>query len=92
MYCPYDRILCSDTSEELEVKLTFERLELRRYSVWERQELEERQLHFKGDEEPTPAAVLLFCVSETAAASVQQDLHLLSAKKDGAVNTGETAG
>ncbi|XP_004551449.3 sentrin-specific protease 7 isoform X1 [Maylandia zebra] len=80
-----------DTSEELEVKLTFERLELRRYSVWERQELEERQLHFKGDEEPTPAAVLLFCVSETAAASVQQDLRLLSAKKDGAVNTGKAS-
>ncbi|XP_019208713.1 sentrin-specific protease 7 isoform X7 [Oreochromis niloticus] len=80
-----------DISEELEVKLTFERTELKRYSVWERQELEERQLHFKGDEQPTPAAVLLFCVSETAAASVQQDLCQLSAKKDGAVNTGKAS-
>ncbi|XP_030613960.1 sentrin-specific protease 7 isoform X2 [Archocentrus centrarchus] len=80
-----------DTSEELEVKLTFECKELRRYSVWEQHELEERQLCFKGDEEPTPAAVLLFCVSETAAAAIQQDLCLLSAKKDGATNTGMTS-
>lgn len=81
-----------DSSEELEVKLTFECKDLRRYSIWEQQELEERQLCFRDDEEPTPAAVLLFCVSETAAAAMQQDLCRLSARDDGAANTGETTG
>lgn len=72
--------------------VTFERKELRRYSVWEQQELEAQELHFKGEEEPIPAAVLLFCVSETAAAAVQRDLLNLYAKQDGAMNTGEAYG
>lgn len=72
--------------------LTFERKELRRYSVWEKQEMEMRELHFKGDEEPFPAAVLLFCVSETAAAAIQRDLCKLCVKQDGTTNAGEIAG
>lgn len=71
--------------------LTFERKALRRYSVWEQQELEAQELYFSGDEEPSPAAVILFCVSETAAAAIQQDLLKLGVKQDGTTNTGETA-
>ncbi|XP_040913572.1 sentrin-specific protease 7 isoform X3 [Toxotes jaculatrix] len=77
-----------DTTEQVEVMLTFERKELRRYSVWEQQEMEMRELRFKGDEEPFPPAVLLFCVSDTAAAAVQQDLCKLCVKQDGTTNTG----
>lgn len=80
-----------DTNEEVHVMVTFERKELRRYSVWEQQELEAQELHFKGEEEPIPAAVLLFCVSETAAAAVQRDLLNLYAKQDGAMNTGKAS-
>lgn len=71
--------------------LSFERKELRRYSVWEQEELEMRELHFPDDEEPSPAAVLLLCVSETAAAAIERDLLKLCANKDGTTNTGETA-
>ncbi|KAI3355843.1 hypothetical protein L3Q82_004406 [Scortum barcoo] len=77
-----------DTSKQVELMLSFERKELRRYSVWEQQELEEREFHFKGDEDPSPAAVLLFCVSETAAAAVQRDLFKLCVKH-GTKNTGK---
>ncbi|XP_040004649.1 sentrin-specific protease 7 isoform X2 [Xiphias gladius] len=80
-----------DTTEQVEVMLTFERKDLRRYSVWEKQEMEMRELHFKGDEEPFPAAVLLFCVSETAAAAIQRDLCKLCVKQDGTTNAGKTS-
>ncbi|XP_070694324.1 sentrin-specific protease 7 [Pempheris klunzingeri] len=80
-----------DTSEEVVVMLTFERKELRRYSVWEQQEMEDRELYFKGEEQPSPAAVLLFCVSDTAAAAIQRDLLQLSVKQDGATNTGKVS-
>lgn len=68
--------------------LTLEREELRRYSVWEQEELEDRGLRCKDEE--LPPAVLLFLVSETAAAAVQWDLHKLCVKQDGTTNTGET--
>ncbi|XP_076603385.1 uncharacterized protein LOC143330586 isoform X2 [Chaetodon auriga] len=80
-----------DTSQQVEVLLTFARKELRRYSVWEQQELEAQELHFKGTEEPSPPAVLLFCVSESAAAAVQQDLLKLSVKQDGTTHTGKAS-
>ncbi|XP_029348866.1 sentrin-specific protease 7 isoform X2 [Echeneis naucrates] len=71
-----------DRSGQVEVMLSFERKELRRYSVWEQQEMEMRELQFKDDEEPFPVAVLLFVVSETAAAAVQRDLSGLCVRKD----------
>ncbi|XP_070832418.1 sentrin-specific protease 7 isoform X3 [Chaetodon trifascialis] len=80
-----------DTSQQVEMLLTFARKELRRYSVWEQQELEAQELHFKGTEEPSPPAVLLFCVSETAAAAVQQDLLKLCVKQDGTTHTGKAS-
>ncbi|XP_037645923.1 sentrin-specific protease 7 isoform X1 [Sebastes umbrosus] len=76
-----------DVDEHVEVTLTLERKDLRRYSVWEQQELEDREFHFKGDELFSPAAVLLFCVSETAAAAVQQKLVKLCVKQDGTTNS-----
>ncbi len=75
----------------MEVTLTFGCKELRRYSVWEQQELEAEELLFNDDEESLPPAVLLFFVSETAAAAVQKDLHKLCVKQDGNMNTGEKA-
>lgn len=85
-------LLFPDASERVEVILTLERKELRRYSVWEQEEMEAQQLLFKDDKEPSPAAVLLFCVSETAAAAIQQDLCKLCTKHDGTTNTGEITG
>lgn len=89
MYRKPDFLLFPDTSERMEGILTFEREELRRYSVWEQEEMEAQQLLFKGYEEPSPAAVLLLCVSETAAAAIQRDLRKLCVKQDESTNTGE---
>ncbi|KAM7407139.1 hypothetical protein PAMA_003056 [Pampus argenteus] len=80
-----------DTSEQVEVVLTLEREALRLYSVWEQEDLENLGLPFKGNEEPSPAAVLLFCVSETAAAAIQSDLRKLCVKQDGTTNTGKAS-
>ncbi|XP_047457495.1 sentrin-specific protease 7 isoform X2 [Mugil cephalus] len=80
-----------DPSEQSEVILSFERTELRRYSVWEQHELEAREIRFQDEDAPCPAAVLLLCVSETAAAAVQRDLSTLCVKEDGATNTGKAS-
>ncbi|XP_071334686.1 sentrin-specific protease 7 isoform X2 [Trachinotus anak] len=80
-----------DTSRQVEVMLALERKELRRYSVWEQQEMEMRELHFKCDEDPFPVAVLLLCMSETAAAAVQRDLCKLCVKKDGTTKPGKAS-
>lgn len=72
--------LSPGVSEHLEI--TVERKELRRYSVWEQQEMEAHELHFKCDEEPTPPAALLLCVSETAAAAIQRELLQLCVTHD----------
>lgn len=77
-----------DNCESVEVILSLERKELRRYSVWEQEEMEAQNLRFQGSEEPCPAAVLMFCVSETAADAIQQELRHLCVK-DGTPNTGE---
>ncbi|XP_073329720.1 uncharacterized protein [Pagrus major] len=81
----------TDSSEEVEVMLTFERKELRRYSVWEQQELEAQELHFRITEELSPPAFLLLCVSETAGAAVQQDLLKLCVDQDGTTDTGKVS-
>ncbi|XP_054470966.1 sentrin-specific protease 7 isoform X2 [Anoplopoma fimbria] len=73
----------TDIDEQVEVILTLERKDLWRYSVWEQQELEERELRFKDDDEPSPVAVLLFCVSESAALAIQRELMKLCANQDG---------
>ena len=80
-----------DADEEVEVILTVERKELRKYSVWEQQELEDREFYFERDEEPNPAGVLLLCVSETAAFAVQRELLKLCVKQHRTKNTGEKA-
>ena len=68
--------------------LSFDRSELRRYSVWEQDELELRDLHFHGSDS-CPAGALLLFVSETAAAALQQELQQLCTTEDGATNTGD---
>ncbi|XP_060944325.1 sentrin-specific protease 7 [Limanda limanda] len=77
-----------DPNGQVELMLTFERKALRRYSVWEEQEMEMRELHFDGDENAFPAAVLVFCVSDTAAAEIQHVLSKLCVEQDGNTNTG----
>lgn len=85
-------LLFPDTSECMNVVVIFECEELRWYSVWCKEEMEAQQLVLRGDEDPSPAAVLLLCVSETAAATIQCDLHKLGVKQDGSTNTGESTG
>nr|XP_020465171.1 uncharacterized protein LOC109965474 isoform X2 [Monopterus albus] len=80
-----------DVSEQVEMILTFERKELRRYSVWEQEEMEAQELQLKGDEDPSPVAVLVFFVSETAAAAIQQDLCKLRVKQEETLNTGKAS-
>ncbi|XP_071368436.1 sentrin-specific protease 7-like isoform X1 [Centroberyx affinis] len=80
-----------DASGQVEVTLTLERTELRRYSVWEQQELQARGLGYKGKEQPPPAALLLLYVSNTQAAAVQRDLRKLSAKQHATTSTGQAS-
>ncbi|XP_019956285.2 sentrin-specific protease 7 isoform X2 [Paralichthys olivaceus] len=77
-----------DSTEQVELMLTLDRKVLRRYSVWEEQEMEMRAIYFDSDEDPSPAAVLVFCVSETAAAEIQRDLRKLCVEQDGNTDTG----
>ncbi|XP_033984457.1 uncharacterized protein LOC117481064 isoform X2 [Trematomus bernacchii] len=80
-----------DDTGEVEVRLSLDRKDMRRYSVWEQQELVERHFHFEDDEEPFPAAILLLCVSETAAAALQRELQKLCVKQHGATSTGKAS-
>ncbi|TKS66873.1 Sentrin-specific protease 7 [Collichthys lucidus] len=77
-----------DTSEKVAMMLNVERKELRRYSVWEQQELEAQELYFEDDEEPIPPSALLLGVSETAAAAIHRDLHKLYVKQGAPSNIG----
>ncbi|XP_029936281.1 sentrin-specific protease 7 isoform X2 [Myripristis murdjan] len=72
-----------DASGQVEVTLTLEPRELRRYSVWEQQELQALGLGYRGKEQPSPAALLLFYVSDTQAAAIQRDLCKLSLRQLG---------
>lgn len=69
--------------------LVLERKELRRYSVWEQQELEAQDINFKCDEDPSPPTVLMLWVSQTAAAAAQLELLDLCFKQDETTNIGE---
>ncbi|KAK2840013.1 hypothetical protein Q5P01_013753 [Channa striata] len=80
-----------DSSEEVQMTLTIERKELRRCSVWEKEDMEAQKLHFNGNKEPSPAAVLFLCVSETAAAAIRSDLRELCGKQDKTTNTGKAS-
>ncbi|KAG7238858.1 hypothetical protein INR49_030402 [Caranx melampygus] len=71
----------TDTSNQVELMLKLERKELRRYSVWEQQEMEMRELYFKDADDLFPDTALLFCVSQTAAATAQRELCKLYAKQ-----------
>ncbi|XP_014915627.1 uncharacterized protein LOC106964552 isoform X1 [Poecilia latipinna] len=71
-------------------QLSFERKELRRYSVWDQQELEAREIHF-GDEDPSPPGVMLFFVSEAAAAAIHQELYQMCVSEDGPIYSGKAS-
>ncbi|KAK6309676.1 hypothetical protein J4Q44_G00195570 [Coregonus suidteri] len=68
---------------QVEVMVTVERCQLWRYSVWDREELQERGLGWEVKEEmgqPPPALLLLY-VSDAQAVAVQEDLSELSIKQ-----------
>ncbi|TWW81086.1 Sentrin-specific protease 7 [Takifugu flavidus] len=71
-----------DNSEQVEVVLSLERKELCRYSVWEQQEMEAQDIYFRCDKDPSPPAVLMLCVSQTAAEAVHWNLLNLCLKQD----------
>ncbi|XP_063743886.1 sentrin-specific protease 7 isoform X2 [Eleginops maclovinus] len=79
--------LKDDDDGEVEVRVTVDRTDMRRYSVWEEPELVERDFHFEDGEEPFPAAILLLYVSETAAAAVKRDLQKLCINQHRATST-----
>ncbi|XP_041662810.1 sentrin-specific protease 7 isoform X2 [Cheilinus undulatus] len=81
----------TDTSEQVELMLMFKRDDLKRYSIWEHQELEVEGLYFSDGEDPFPAAFLLFCVSENSASDIQRDLVRLGVKQDGNGNSGKAS-
>lgn len=66
----------------MEGVLSLERKELRRYSVWEQQEMEAQDIYFKCAKDSSPPTVLMLCVSQTAAAAVHWDLLNLCLKQD----------
>ncbi|KAM8854653.1 sentrin-specific protease 7 isoform 2-T5 [Spinachia spinachia] len=80
-----------DADEEAEVTLTVDRKDMRRYSVWELQDLEDRGLHFKDGEEPSPAAILMLCVSESAASAMQRELLKLRVKQHRNTSSGKVS-
>nr|XP_023858363.1 sentrin-specific protease 7 [Salvelinus alpinus] len=67
----------------VEVMVTVERCQLWRYSVWDREELQERGLgcEVKGEMGQPPPALLLLYVSDAQAVAVQEDLRELSIKQ-----------
>ncbi|CAL9690378.1 unnamed protein product [Knipowitschia caucasica] len=66
-----------DASEEMDLMITLERKHLRRYSVWEKKELETLKYYSHKNKSEIPAVGLLFCVSEEAAEGIQYDLNNL---------------
>ncbi|KAF7215506.1 sentrin-specific protease 7 isoform X1 [Nothobranchius furzeri] len=79
-----------DTSQQQNGTVSFERRELRRYSIWTQQEMEVWEFHFEDDGEPFFGILLLY-VSETAAAALREDLSQLSVEDDGFINTGKAS-
>lgn len=71
-----------DTNEEMDLMLTLERKQLKRYSVWEKHEMEQIKYFSDKNKAAIPAAGLLCCVSETAAEGAQYDLTELCCKPD----------
>lgn len=72
--------------------VTVERCQLWKYSVWDREELQERGLGWEveGERGQPPPALLLLYVSDTQAAAVQEDLSELSIKQALDPPTGES--
>lgn len=69
--------------------MSLERKELRRYSVWEQLEMQAQDIYFERDEDPSPPAVLVLCVSQMAAAAVQRELLNLCLKQDAITDIGK---
>ncbi|XP_057709382.1 sentrin-specific protease 7 [Corythoichthys intestinalis] len=65
-----------DLCQELDVTLTLERSALRRYSIWEQDEVESR-----GICSVEPCTFLFFCITQSAAIKVQRDLLCLSTQQ-----------
>nr|XP_057937301.1 sentrin-specific protease 7 isoform X2 [Doryrhamphus excisus] len=72
-----------DENHQSEVTVTLERKEMRRYSIWESEELAARGLSWGSN----VGTVLLFCVTQNAAAAVQRELLHLCGKQDEELST-----
>ncbi|KAK2905878.1 sentrin-specific protease 7 [Channa argus] len=88
-----DKILVplKDSNAEVKIMLTIQQKELRGYSVWEKEDMEAQELHFKDSDETAPAAVVFLCVTETAAAAIQRDLSKLCGEQDKTTSTGKAS-
>ncbi|XP_055007712.1 sentrin-specific protease 7 isoform X2 [Boleophthalmus pectinirostris] len=75
-------------TEEMDLIITLERKQLRRYSVWNKGELESLKYFSDRNASEIPAAGLLCCVSEDAAEGVQYDLVELCDKPESPRTTG----
>lgn len=82
-------LLLPDIRGQVKVMLSIERKELRRYSIWDEEELENQEIFCKGNTKP-PSSVVLLYVTEVAATALQCNLRKLGAHEDGSKNTGET--
>nr|XP_029500301.1 uncharacterized protein LOC115115958 isoform X1 [Oncorhynchus nerka] len=77
---------------QVDVMVTVERCQLWKYSIWDREELQERGLgcEVKGEMGQPPPALLLLYVSDAQAVAVQEDLRELSIKQALEPPTGES--
>ncbi|XP_056145506.1 sentrin-specific protease 7 [Lampris incognitus] len=80
-----------DASGQVEVTLTLECTQLRKYSVWEKETLQDRGLVYASEEQLSPDSLLLLYVSDTQAQAVQRDLQKLSVKQQETLPTGQAS-
>ncbi|XP_012993440.2 sentrin-specific protease 7 isoform X1 [Esox lucius] len=66
---------------QVEVLVTVERCQLWRYSIWDKEDLQERGLGWESEVGGAPCAFLLLYVSDVQAVAVQEDLHEPSIKQ-----------
>ncbi|XP_077436916.1 sentrin-specific protease 7 isoform X2 [Vanacampus margaritifer] len=75
-----------DSNRQLDVTLTLDCTMLRRYSVWEQEELESRGLRWASVAEP--CTILLLCVKQSAAVTVEKELVCLCTQDASPSTTG----
>ncbi|XP_033842874.1 sentrin-specific protease 7 [Periophthalmus magnuspinnatus] len=74
-------------SEEMDLIITLERKQLRRYSIWNKEDLKSLKYFSDRNKSEIPEAGMLCCVSEAAAEGVQYDLFDLCDTPESTKNT-----